>query len=225
MIGLKPSRSRNITPSRLSWRLARITACFSRSWNSVRLGRPVSASCIALWAICISSALALHRVGDRAADRGAVDATLDQVVLRALLHGLDREQLVLKAAQDHDRHVGRGGPQLHQRLEAARVRQREVEQHAVGALGHQLVRASVSVRDVGELELRARLRQQLLHEAGVAGVVLDQQDREGLRPARRRSPSWPLGPRSSGRQPSGREPEVLDRRARPRSTRPGRAAS
>ena len=79
--------------------------------------------------------LALGRVGDRAPDRGAVDAALDEVVLRALLHRLDREQLVLKAAQDHDRHVGRGGPQLHQRLEAARVRQREVEQHAVGALG------------------------------------------------------------------------------------------
>ena len=40
----------------------------------------------------------------------------------------------------------------------------------------------MSVLDVGDARTATpRLRQQLLHEAGVAGVVLDQQDVEGLR--------------------------------------------
>ncbi len=83
--------------------------------------------------------LALHRVGDRAREQPGLDLALDQVVLRALLHGADGELLVPPPGEHDDRYVERRGPQLVERIQAVRVGKGEVEQHAVVHGGEQRV--------------------------------------------------------------------------------------
>jgi hypothetical protein len=96
--------------------------------------------------------LALDGIADRATEQVAVRVALDEIVLSALVHGLDGHALVLLAAQDDDRNVGRAGSHGLQALEAACVRQREVQEDAVEVILDQrrlglLDRAAVRHRD------------------------------------------------------------------------------
>ncbi|HSM99109.1 MAG TPA: hypothetical protein VLS47_08855 [Gallionella sp.] len=61
---------------------------------------------------------------------------LDQVVLRAALHRLDRDRCGVGTGQHHDRHrdLAQIVSQLVQELQAIQVRQAVVEQHAVRLL-------------------------------------------------------------------------------------------
>ena len=61
-----------------------------------------------------------------------VDVVLVEVVLRAGLHGLERDLLVVDARQHDDRDVRRGGAQPAHAVDPGRVRQRQVEQDEVG---------------------------------------------------------------------------------------------
>ena len=55
---LKPSRSRNSTATFFRWRGAKAIAWLTRSFSSMRLGRPVRKSCWAEWVICSAMARA-----------------------------------------------------------------------------------------------------------------------------------------------------------------------
>ena len=58
---------------------------------------------------------------------------LDQIVLRATLHGLDRDRCGVGTGQHHDRHrdLAQIVSQFGQKLQTIQVRQVVVEQHAV----------------------------------------------------------------------------------------------
>jgi hypothetical protein len=110
-----------------------------------------------------------------------IELALDQVVLRALADGGPGGDLVVEAGEDDDGQVRRGGVRAHDRLQAARVRERQIEQDEVE-------RAALQRREpVGEpghvlpLDLhRARLAEHLLEEPRVARVILDDEDAKSL---------------------------------------------
>lgn len=126
--------------------------------------------------------VAFDRVADRAGQQRAVDLALVQVVLRARRDGLHAAVLVVEAGQ-HDDGGGRHQPEhAPQPVEATRVGQVEIQQHAprrvgAGALGHPLRLAEVP--RTAERDRRVRLGQQLADEVGVAVVVLHEQDDHG----------------------------------------------
>ncbi len=102
------------------------------------------------------------------------DVALDQVILRPGPDGLLTEVLVGQAGQDDDGGVRLLPQQLLQAVEAARVGQAQVEQHAG--------RAAEQLRRLGEqpgplyLGPDARLAEQFLDQQGITVVVLDEQD-------------------------------------------------
>jgi hypothetical protein len=118
---------------------------------------------------------ALDRVAHRPCQALPVDLALDQVVLGAGADGLDAALLVVEAGEDEHREVGAVGLEPVQGREAVRVRQVEVEQHAID-LG-QLLAPGVGERlGADDLHPRAADRQQLLDEQRVAVIVFDEQD-------------------------------------------------
>ncbi len=118
---------------------------------------------------------ALDRVADRAREPRTVDLALDQVVLRARGDRLGAAALVVEPGEHEHGEVGAVGLQAMQRREPLRVRQVEVEQHAVD-LGEVLA-ARLGERDgAHDLHVRAAQVQQLLDEQRVAIVVFDEQD-------------------------------------------------
>jgi hypothetical protein len=119
---------------------------------------------------------ALDGVEDRAAQPVAVDAALDEVVLRARGDGLDPALHVPVAGQDEVRDARLGGAQALERAEAGGVREAEVEQHAVGRVGRQRVDRRGQRAHVADIDARVLLLQQLGDEERVALVVLDEQE-------------------------------------------------
>jgi hypothetical protein len=75
--------------------------------------------------------LALPRVPDRAVHRRRARLLLVEEVLRPRLHRLERQRLVRAGRQHDDRQRRRRAQQPGQRLEALRVRQRQVRQAVV----------------------------------------------------------------------------------------------
>ena len=187
LTGLKPSRSMNIRTSRGAFlpaaagaRGARASACSSRSANSTRLGSPVSGSRQRQADEPPLGALALDRVAHRLGQRLGVDVVLVEVVLRAGLHGLQRDLLVVEAGEHDDRDLGRGGAQPAHAVDAGGVRQRQVEQDEVGEAARDRLDRVAEPRDARDHRGLGGLAQHLLHQPPVAGVVLDQQHADGV---------------------------------------------
>ena len=123
---------------------------------------------------------ALDGVEDRAPEAVAVDAALDEVVLRAGGDRLDAALVVAVAGEDEMGDVRRRLAQALERVQAARVGQPEVEQDAVEGLRAQEVEALVERLRAAYLHRRGLLAQQLGDQEGVAVVILDQQHANGV---------------------------------------------
>ena len=102
------------------------------------------------------------------------DLALDQVILRSGPDRLLAQVLVRLPGQHHDGRLRVELQQLPQPLQAAGVRQAQVEQHAgrLGDHGRGLAEGPRAQDD----DRRVHVAQQLLHEQRVAVVVLDEQD-------------------------------------------------
>ena len=74
---------------------------------------------------------AFDGVADRADQQMIVHLALDEVVLRAGLHGLDRALFVVVAREDDDRHIAHLGVHGEESLQPPAVGQAEVEQDYV----------------------------------------------------------------------------------------------
>ena len=123
--------------------------------------------------------LALDRVAHRPKQAVRVDPALDEVVLRALLQGLDGQRLVVEAGQDDQWDVGRGGVGAPHAFEALGVGQAEVEQDDVdGMRSARYVSASLMHVDVRQLGvLRVVLAEHLPEQARVSRVVFDDEEK------------------------------------------------
>ena len=134
-------------------------------------------------------AQALDRVVHGAGQTLAVDLALDQVVLRARADGFHPAALVVEPGEDEHRDVRAVGLEPVQPGQALRVRQVQVQQHAVD-LGQVLAPRLGERRHPDDLHVRAADVEQLLDEQRVAVVVLDEQqpDRAGGRRGVARSP-------------------------------------
>ena len=120
--------------------------------------------------------LAAHdRVPDHAVQHGPGDLALDQVVLRSGPHRLLAEVLARLPGEHDDGRLGLDAQQLPQPLQALRVGQAQIEQHA----GHLRHEGRGLAEGAGPLhhDRSVYLRQELLREQGVAVVVFDEQDR------------------------------------------------
>ena len=83
----------------------------------------------------------------------------------------------MRIAGDHDDRGARRGAELLQRVEARAVGQIEVEHGNVEVLPLERAQACVEARGVHDLGAAARgLGEAGLHQLGVVGIVLDQQD-------------------------------------------------
>ena len=118
------------------------------------------------------------RVPDRAGQQLAVDLALDQVILGAGGDRLGPAVLVGQAGEDQQRDAVGLRRQPAQAVQPGRVRQPEVEQHAVDAadLGLGLGQGA----GAQQLDRADHLVQELLHQERVPVVVLDQQDAQAL---------------------------------------------
>ena len=126
------------------------------------------------------SALSLHRVDHRAPERLRVHVSLVEIVLNARLHGFHGQAAVLHPGQHDDRGVGRKPPDRLHGVEPVGARQQQVEQDAA-------VAAAVLERGHGVAQRRRPLggevaAEHVLDQLGIALVVLDDEDRYGIRP-------------------------------------------
>jgi hypothetical protein len=83
--------------------------------------------------------LTFDGVAHRSQNRTAIDLTLDQIVLRHVVHRVDGDRLVGESAEDNNRRRRRHGVQAIERFEARAVGQREIEQHEVDSVALQLI--------------------------------------------------------------------------------------
>lgn len=101
---------------------------------------------------------------------------LDQVVLRAVLHGLDRDQSVAGAGQHYDRHrkLAQIVFQLGQKLQSIQIRQAVVEQYAVRFLRMSELQPLLSGFGFGQYEFVVHiLRQRAAAGHAIHQVVFD----------------------------------------------------
>ncbi len=120
--------------------------------------------------------VALDRIPDRSRQHILPHASLHQVILRAGLHRFHGEILVRAPGEHHDGNLRRHPVEPLERLEAMAVRQAEVQQHHVEALRAQARHRFVQPVEMHHGKPPARcVRQLLLHDHRVGGIVLDQQ--------------------------------------------------
>ena len=125
-------------------------------------------------------ALPLHRVEDGAAQRLRLDVALVEVVLDAGLHRVDREAAVLHPGQDDDRRVRRERADRLHRVEPVGARQQQVEQDA--AVAAAVLKRLDRVAERGGAFGCEVASEHPLDQLSVALVVLDDEDRYGVRP-------------------------------------------
>src|SRR3712207_4837544 len=111
----------------------------------------------------------------------AISLALDEVVLGPHVQRLERDSLVLLAAQDHQRHPRGRRPHPAHGLQPARIRQREVEQDHVELRFAQVFERLVETLGVRNLEIGGggSLREQYVDQPAVCRVVLNQQHPDG----------------------------------------------
>lgn len=129
--------------------------------------------------------LALDGVSDRPDDDFGRRLSLDEVVLGAVLDGLQRQRVVFRSRQDDERQVRRGADQAVQRLEFLGVGQTEIEQRDVIRLVREPIDGASNGGRVVEPDTRDRRSlQHRLRECRLIRIVLDEEDPErrlGLR--------------------------------------------
>ena len=152
--------------------------------------------------------LALDGVADRPDDDFGRRLSFDEVVLGAVLDGLQRQRVVFRSRQDDERQVRRRPDQAVQRLEFLGVGQAEIEQRDVIRLVREAIDGASNGCRVVEPDARGRRSlQHRLRECRLIRIVLDEED-----PERR------LGPRALLRlvhAGPGRGTAPLAKRGRP----------
>ena len=124
--------------------------------------------------------MALDRVPNRAGQKIGICLALDEVVLGAAVHGPGREQLVPQAGEDDDRDLGRAGVDGGKGLDPPAVGQRQVQQHDIDAAALDALKRCPEPIDVLDLVgVPQAVGERLPNQAGVPGVVLDQEDLDG----------------------------------------------
>jgi hypothetical protein len=119
---------------------------------------------------------ALDGVAEGSLQHPAVQFALQEIVLRALLDGLDSQLLILQAAQHHDRRPRRLGARPEERLDPGAVGQAQVQENGIGLSPRQQPEPFRKPFCARQLDPHPfRLAKILADQAGVAGVVLDQQ--------------------------------------------------
>ncbi len=119
----------------------------------------------------------LHRVTQRALERLRIEPRLDEILLRAEVDDLRRQLLVLEPAQHDDRQMRRLAVDAQKGLDAAAVRQIEIEQDHVELRRLELGQAVLQrLRVAGEQEAAAgKLREQIRHPLRNYGLILDEE--------------------------------------------------
>ena len=141
MTNLKWSRSMNTTAMARGTALANTPPGLQAVVQQVAVGQAGERVVVGLVLELHLVALALDRVLHRAQQQLAVEAALDEVVLRPALHRGERERLVVVAGEHDDRHRGRVRVDLGEGLQAMAVGQRQVEQHQRGVVRRELLQA------------------------------------------------------------------------------------
>ena len=111
----------------------------------------------------------------------AVEAGLQEIVLRSMLYRQLGDFLVLRSAQDQDRNLGRGAKEPIEGLDSVAVGQEEVDQYRRDAVRsllsfpRQAFQALGAASDPFDLEGPiARVDQRFSNGLGIRGIVLDQ---------------------------------------------------
>ena len=121
--------------------------------------------------------LPLQRVEDGARQQVGIELTFHQVVLRALLQGLQPQGFVLADGENHHRHVRCLPVQRSEALQSVAIRQGEVQQDQVHLAGSKALQPAGQA--VGHLQADAHapcFGQHFPDQPRVAGVVLDQEN-------------------------------------------------
>ncbi len=143
--------------------------------------------------------LALDRVPDRAAQQAGIALALDQIVLGAVEDRLEREPLVVQAAQHQHRQTGRHPAQLADRPQPGNIRQHEVEQDDVEPpRGHAPERGRER-SDPGDPESVERGRLERGRDVTrIIRVVIDQEHLVAREGSHRNSPRGTTSPHDRG---------------------------
>ena len=124
----------------------------------------------------------LHRRDDGAVQEAGGERGLDDVVLRAPLHRLDRNRLVAEAGEHDHRQKGVDRMNAPQHLQPVQRGERIVEQHAVGALLLDHGDAGRPLARLHALPALVHLLQRADEGLAVVGIVVDDQHRIGRLP-------------------------------------------
>ena len=118
--------------------------------------------------------LAFDGIAEGAQQPARLDLALDQVVLSAFTQRHGRRVLIVQTRQHDEGNVGRGSVGSSDRLQS------QVEQDQVERMGGQMLLRLSHVLDVRQLGLvRGFFVQHLPNQAGVSGVVFDQEQPRG----------------------------------------------
>lgn len=121
--------------------------------------------------------LALEGVTDRAAQRLRIEPSLDEVVLGAGRHGRQARIGLGPARQHHDGRIRRRLDDPGHGVQAVHIGQMQIEQYAARGPAAGQEPARLRERPApGQRGIQLAVREHLLDEEGVTGVVLDQQD-------------------------------------------------
>ncbi len=129
----------------------------------------------------------------------AVGFTLDEIVLGPVLHRGDGQGLVIQTGDEHERDFRSLGVGLAEGLQTLAVRQRQVQEDQIDVVLAQILQALGEPGRPFEGDIVSpRLGQHLPDEAGVAGVIFDEQNLEGsigarYLPGRTPSHCWGAG--------------------------------
>ena len=100
-----------------------------------------------------------------------------EIVLRSLVHRVHRERLVVLSAEHNDRRLRRCRRHALERFQSRAIRQCKVQQHEIDSAARQPFNSLFQRYRKHQFEIRKRrLRQILLQQTRIPGVILDQQN-------------------------------------------------
>src|SRR4029434_5102267 len=112
----------------------------------------------------------------------AVHLSLEEIVLRALLHGPHCDLFIVQARQNHNGHDRCFAPQTTYRIKSPGVGKRKIQQDGVKLSWLQLCQRRRE--PLSAIELHGRLGQRFSNQKSVVVIVFDEQNSHGLHPCR-----------------------------------------
>ena len=118
--------------------------------------------------------MTFDRIADDPRQHLWVERPLDQIILRPFPHGRQRQFLIIRTRQHHDRHRGRGLVGLNDCFQTVAVRQGKIQEHDVKLHRGQLTQGVSQAFRVGEVKLRTkRRRHAFTQQVGGCKIVFD----------------------------------------------------